>query len=210
VGETLAETRLEVTAQRSELEATAERLRSHVQRAFDLPAKFRENPALYGGLAAGALFLLAGGPRRLVRAGRRRLTPSRGDRAYDALPKPMRTWIDAAVGSGGERAADARRKLAEELLAWRNAPKGKRRAKELARDMAEGPPSASRALWGALEAAAVIVSTAVARRAVARLLAGDRPLEAAAELSPSRSDGETADSARPGYAGWSARRPAGR
>ena len=210
MGETLAETRLEVTTQRSELEATAERLRSHVQRAFDLPAKFRENPLLYGGLAAGAIFLLAGGPRRLVRAGRRRLAPSRGDRAYDALPAPMRSWIDAAVGMGGTRGVEARRRLAEELVAWRNAPKGKRRAKELARDMAEGPPSASRALWGALEAAAVIVSTSVARRAVTRLLSGDRPLEAAAELSPSRTNGGPAASARPGYAGWSARRPAGR
>ena len=210
MGETLAQTRVEVTAQRSELEATAARLRARLQRAIDLPAKFRENPALYGGLAAGALFLLAGGPRRLIRAGRRRLTPTRGDRAYDALPGPMRTWIDAAVGSGGTRGAEARRRLAEELVAWRNAPKGKRRTKELARDMAEGPPSASRALWGAVEAAAVIVSTAVARRAVTRLLSGDRPLEAAAELSPAHASGGPSTKGTESYTGWSARRTGGR
>jgi hypothetical protein len=82
--------------------------------------------------------------------------------------------------------------------------------------MAEGQPGPSRAAWKALEAAATLISAALARRAVERLLSGDRPMTAAAELAPAHptSDavagtGRTAEVRRPrsnedkGYTGWS-------
>ena len=68
MGETLAETRVEVSAQRAEVEQTAQQLQARVRRALDIRAKIRENPVLVGGLAAGAVFLVVGGPIRLMRA----------------------------------------------------------------------------------------------------------------------------------------------
>jgi hypothetical protein len=205
MGETLAETRLEVAAQRESIEETAQQLRASIRRAVDVPAKVRENPALFGGLAAGTAFLAAGGPRRLLRAARRRVRPGHPDQAYRTLPGSLRAWVDAATDSLGSRRDEARRSMSEELLRWRNEPKGKKARRELAREIVDGPPSGSRTFWRAAEAFATIVSAAVARRAVARLLSGERPMEAAAELAPAHGTGNGSEpSSRQTYSGWSA------
>jgi hypothetical protein len=172
VGETLAETRVEVDAQRAELERTAAQLRH----AFDIRARFRENPALFVGLGAGAVFLLAGGPIRLARLARRRLMRTEPEKAYDALPKPLQHWVDDVAGAVGPRAADARQTLSEELLRWRHDPRrhGKT-SKKLAKEIAEGPPGPSRAGWRAFEAFATILTAALARKAVERFLSGEPP-----------------------------------
>ncbi len=213
MGETLAETRLEVDGQRAEIQRTVDQLRARVRRAIDIPSKMRENPLLYGGLAAGAVFLVAGGPKRLLRAARRRAMPSRADQTYDALPKAMQRWVDAMAGAVGPRGDEARRVLAEELQRWRHEPLNKKQARALAREAADGPPGAGRATWRAVETAATLISAALARRAIERFLSGDRPIEAAAELSPAHAAGPAARSAptagiggRRTYAGWSARR----
>jgi hypothetical protein len=176
VGETLAETRLEVDAQRVEMERTAEQLRARMQRTLDLRAKFRENPALFVGLGAGAIFLLAGGPMRVARLARRRLMRTPPEKAYDTLPKPMQSWVDSLVDKVGPRAEEARQQLAAELVRWRHDPvKNKKLRKELAKQMVEGPPGPGRASWKAFEAAAAIVSAALARKAVERFLSGEPP-----------------------------------
>jgi hypothetical protein len=171
----------------------------------------RENPLLFGGLAAGGIFLAVGGPMRLLRAARRAAAPSRADEAYDALPKALQGWVDAVAGSVGSRGDEARRVLAEELRQWRHKPLSRRQAKALAREAADGPPGPSRAAWRAVETAVTLISAALARRAIERFLSGDQPMEAAAELSPAHADGSppavpsTATRAVPTYAGWSAR-----
>ncbi len=208
MGETLAETRLEVDGQRAEIEQTVDRLRVRLRRAIDIPAKMRENPLLYGGLAVGAVFLFAGGPRRLLGAARRRVMPSRADQAYDALPRAMQRWVDTMAGAVGPRADEARQTLAEELQRWRHEPLSRKQARTLAREAADGPPGPSRATWRAVETAATLISAALARRAIERFLSGDRPIEAAAELSPAH-DGSAATSSTPTYAGWSARQGTG-
>lgn len=176
MGETLAETRLEVDAQRAEMEQTAEQLRARVQRTIDLRAKFRENPALFVGIGAGAIFLLAGGPIRLARLARRRLMPTSPEKAYDTLPKPMQSWVDALVDKVGPRAEEARQALSAELVRWRQDPaKNKKLRKELAKQMVEGPPGPTRSGWKAFEAAAAIISAALARKAVERFLSGEPP-----------------------------------
>ena len=68
----LAETRLAISAQRTELERTADQLRE----ALDLRKRFAENPALFVGLGAGAVVLLGGGPAGAARGIRRRLFKS--------------------------------------------------------------------------------------------------------------------------------------
>jgi hypothetical protein len=168
VGETLAETRVEIDAQRAELKATADRLRSKL----DLPAKFRENPALFVGLGVGAVFLAAGGPIRIARLIRRRTMRTKPERAYDSLPKPMQAWVDQLAGAVGPKAEEARQSLATELARWRHDPRKHGKInKELARQMAEGPPGPNRTTWKALEAVGTILSAALARKAVERFLA---------------------------------------
>jgi len=88
--DSLAETRLAISAQRTELERTADQLRD----ALDLRKRFTENPALFIGLGAGAVFLAAGGPVRVARLVRRRLFRTDPEKAYDALSPAGR---DAAI-----------------------------------------------------------------------------------------------------------------
>ena len=216
MGETLAETRGEVAAQRAELDRTATLLRSRVRRAVDVRAKLRENPVLFGGLAAGAVFLAVGGPMRLLRAARRRVAPTRTEQAYDVLPKSLQHWVDAATDALGPRAEGAKETLSSELQRWRHEPMNKKQARALAKEMAEGPPGPQRTAWKALEAAATLISAALARRAIDRFLSGDQPMDAAAELSPAhptgngiRGSGKAAKVSRPDdrggerYSGWS-------
>ena len=216
MGETLAETRVEASAQRADVERTAERLQARVRRALDVRAKIRENPVVVGGIAAGAIFLAVGGPVRLLRAARRRIAPSRIEQAYDTLPKALQRWVDAASEAVGPRAEEARRTLAEELQCWRAEPTDKKRARQLAKEMAEGRPGPGRTAWKAFEAAATLISAALARRAIERFMSGDRPMDAAAELAPAHPANSQPTTRRrrekgsEGYSGWSSGGDTGR
>ena len=172
MGETLAETRVEIEAKRTELERTSAQLRD----ALDIRKRFQENPALVIGIGAGAVFLVVGGPTRVARLVRRRLFPTDPEKAYDSLPKPMQAWVDHITGALGPRASDARQELSEELQRWRHDPRkhGKINRK-LARQIAEGPPGPQRVAWSALETASAIVMAALARKAVERFLSGEPP-----------------------------------
>jgi hypothetical protein len=170
--EPLAETRLAINAQRTELERTSDQLRD----ALDIRARFRENPALVIGLGAGAVFLIAGGPVRVAKLVRRRLFRSDPEKAYDALPKPMQSWVDTMAGTIGPRAAEARQTLSEELLRWRHDPKRNRKiSKKMAEELAKGPAGPKRTAWTAFEAGAAILTAALARKAVERFLSGEPP-----------------------------------
>jgi hypothetical protein len=168
----LAATRAEIAAQRAELERTSDQLRD----ALNIKKRFQENPALVLGVGAGAVFLLAGGPVRVAKLARRRLFRSDPEKAYDALPKPMQSWVDHMTGSVGPRASEARETLAEELERWRHNPrKHGKISKKLAEQIAEGPPGPQRAAWNAFEAGAAILTAALARKAVERFLSGEAP-----------------------------------
>jgi hypothetical protein len=216
----LAETRRAISAQRTDMERAADQLRD----ALDVRERFRENPALFVGIGAGAVFLLAGGPARIARLARRRLFPTNPEKAYDSLPRPMQAWVDHMAGAVGPRAAEAREGLAQELVRWRHDPrKHGKVSKKLAQQIAEGPPGPSRAAWSAFEAGAAIVMAALARKAVERFLSGEppsgiAPLDAAgtaggaAEPDPrhakddvTKSPGERAQAARAEYSGMSSR-----
>lgn len=217
----LAETRVAIAAQRTELERTADQLRD----ALDIKKRFQENPVLVVGVAAGAVFLLAGGPVKVAKLVRRRLFRSDPEKAYDALPKPMQQWVDHMAGAVGPRASEARESLARELQLWRHDPrKHGKVSKKLAQQIAEGPPGPQRALWQAFEAGAAILTAALARKAVERFLSGEPPtgdadrdargtLFGAAEPKPeqvksdvTRSASERAAAAREDYSGMSSSR----
>jgi hypothetical protein len=202
MGETLAETRIEVEGQRAELQATADRLETRVRRAVDIRARIRENPILFIGLGAGAVFLLAGGPVRVARLLRRRVAPTRTERAYDTLPKSMQAWVDAVAGQVGPRAEKARDALADDLDQWRRQAFGSKRARrELARTIAEGPPGPSRTAWKAAEAGLTLVSAALARRAIERFMSGE-PVTSRATKAPAAGAGPQPPGERQ-YSGFS-------
>ena len=220
--EPLAETRLAISAQKAELERTSDQLRD----ALDIRKRFRENPALVVGLGAGAVFLLAGGPVRVAKHLRRRLFRSDPEKAYDALPKPMQSWVDSLAGTVGPRAAEARQTLSEELQRWRQDPKRSRKmSKKLAEEMAKGPAGPKRTAWTAFEAGAAIITAALARKVVERFLSGEPPtgvgaLDAAgtvggaakpdprhAKDDVTKSPSERASAARADYSGISSPRP---
>jgi hypothetical protein len=170
--EPLAETRLAISAKRAELERTSDQLRA----ALDLKARFQENPALFVGLGAGALFLLAGGPVRVAKLVRRRMFRSDPEKAYDTLPRFMQEWVDGMAGTIGPRAAEARQSLSEELLRWRHDPKRNSKiSKKMAEQLAKGPAGPRRTAWTAFEAGAAIITAALARKAVERFLSGEPP-----------------------------------
>jgi hypothetical protein len=203
MGETLAETRIEVEGQRTKLQATADRLETRVRRAVDIRARFRENPILFIGLGAGAVFLLAGGPVRVARLLRRRVAPTRTERAYDTLPKSMQAWVDAVVGQVGPRAEKARDALAEDLEQWRRQALGSKKARrELARTIAEGPPGPSRTAWKAAEAGLTLVTAALARRAIERFISGE-PVKSGATKASAGGSGQQPLGERQ-YSGFSA------
>ena len=170
--EKLTQTRSAIAAQRAELERTSDQLRE----SLNVKKRFQENPAAFIGLGAGALFLLAGGPVRVAKLVRRRVFRSESEKAYDALPKPMQSWVDHMAGAVGPRASEARETLSEELLRWRHNPrKHGKISKKLAKQVAEGPPGPQRAAWNAFEAGAAILTAALARKAVERFLSGEPP-----------------------------------
>ena len=220
MGETLAETRVEIDAKRTELERTTAQLRD----ALDIRKRFQENPALVIGIGAGAVFLLVGGPGRVAGLVRRRFFPTDPEKAYDSLPRPMQAWVDHMAGAVGPRASETRRVLSEELVLWRHNPrKHGKISKKLAKQIAEGPPGPQRAAWSAFEAAAAILTAALARKAVERFLSGEppsgvAPLDAAgtfggaAEPDPAKakqdvtkSPAERAEAAKAEYSGMSSR-----
>lgn len=168
MGQTPDQARVAVEAHRARLNRTADQLRD----SLDVRKRFKENPGLATGIAAGAVFLLAGGPMRVARFARRRLFPSTPEKAYDALPRPLQSWVDTVA----PKTEEARESLAAELARWRTDPmKNKKARKELVKAMADGPPGAGRTGWKAAEAIATIVAAAAGRKLVERFLSGEPP-----------------------------------
>ena len=214
MGETIDQTRVEIAAQRAELEATAARLRD----ALDLRKRVREHPGVVIGIGAATAFLVVGGPRRLARLLRGTMAPHAAEQAYDALPETMQAWVDALAGEAGSRTTAVRDELVEELRRWRRDPiRDKKARKELARQMVEGPPGPQRTAWTAAETALTLLAAALARKAIARFLTNEpaaRSPKAATPIEPA-----PAEHAKPGgpgsaeqgepepsrYSGWSSR-----
>lgn len=206
MGETIAETRLEIAAQRAELEATADGLHD----ALDIGKRIRENPGVVIGIGAAAAFLVAGGPKRLARLLRRRLAPNTAEQAYDALPASMQAWVSTLADEAGPKAARVREELVDELRRWRRDPiKDKKARRELARQMVDGPPGPARTAWTTAETVIGLVGAALARKAIQRFLTEEPPAKnrgaAAAAATAARTDAHNAAAgpATDDYAGWS-------
>jgi hypothetical protein len=102
VGEGKDSARAQVLAARAQLDDELVRLEASARAAVDVKAKIRRHPVKAAGVAAGAGFVLVGGPKRVLRGARNAIFGK-----PDPLPKSMLPkQIDASLkklGTDGER-----------------------------------------------------------------------------------------------------------
>ncbi|MEZ0239197.1 MAG: hypothetical protein ACAH65_00220 [Chloroflexota bacterium] len=94
--------RAEVLAARDGLATEVERLEAAGRAAVDIPARVRREPAKMAGAAAGAAFLLLGGPGRVVRGIRRSIFGPDAELPKSMLPDEVQKTLKK-LGSDGER-----------------------------------------------------------------------------------------------------------
>jgi hypothetical protein len=100
--ERLAAREAEVVAAREGLEDEVVRLEASARAAVDIPARLRRAPMKVGGAAAGAAFLLLGGPRRMLRRTRRAIFGRDADLPKSMLPDEVEKTLKR-LGSDGDR-----------------------------------------------------------------------------------------------------------
>ncbi len=102
MGESTDSGRAQVLAARAAFEDEVLRLEASARAAVDIPAKVRRSPVKSAGIAAGAGFLLVGGPQRLFRRAKRAVVGPPEPLPSSMLPRE----IDRALkelGSDGEK-----------------------------------------------------------------------------------------------------------
>jgi len=102
VGASTDAARAEVLAARDGLEAEVVQLEAAGRAAFDIPARLRRQPAKVGGAAAGAAFLLLGGPRRVFRGARRAIFGPDADLPKSMLPDEVEKTLKK-MGPDGQK-----------------------------------------------------------------------------------------------------------
>ena len=94
--------RAAAVASRAELAEEVARLEAAGRAAVDIPAKIRRAPAQTAGLAAGAAFIVAGGPKRLIRGFRRAVFGPEADLPKSMLPREVDKTLKK-LGSDGDK-----------------------------------------------------------------------------------------------------------
>ena len=121
------EARAEVVASRQLLLDEVGRLEAAGRSAIDIPAKIRRSPAKVAALAAGAAFVVLGGPKRTYRAIRRAVLGSKADLPKSMLPEQ----IDKALHSLGDDGNRVRGLLEREFVDYLEKNKPVREARDL-------------------------------------------------------------------------------
>jgi hypothetical protein len=112
-----------VLAARAALGDELETLEASARAAADVPAKIRRSPGKTAAIAGGAAFLVLGGPRRVIRAGRRAVTG-----APEPLPKSLLPEeVEKTLRQLGDDGAKVRGALERDFAAY---------AKQASRDRA--------------------------------------------------------------------------
>jgi hypothetical protein len=93
----------------------------------DIPAKIRRAPAQTAGLAAGAAFIVAGGPKRLVRGFRRAIFGPEADLPKSMLPREVDKTLKK-LGSDGDK---VRGTLEREFASYLDEKAEERRKRDL-------------------------------------------------------------------------------
>jgi hypothetical protein len=100
VGEGTADARAQVLAARQALDEELIRLEASARAAADIPAKVRRNPVKAAGIAAGAGFVVVGGPRRLFRRAKRAVVGPEEPLPEQLLPDEVEKALKRMGGDG--------------------------------------------------------------------------------------------------------------
>jgi hypothetical protein len=122
-----AAARAAAVASRAELAEEVARLEAAGRAAVDIPAKIRRAPAQTAGLAAGAAFIVAGGPKRLVRGFRRAIFGPKADLPKSMLPREVEKTLKK-LGSDGDK---VRGTLEREFASYLDEKAEERRKRDL-------------------------------------------------------------------------------
>jgi uncharacterized membrane protein YgcG len=102
VGARTAAARAEVVARRQLLLDEVVRLEAAGRSAIDIPAKIRHSPAKVAVLAAGTIFMVAGGPKKTYNLVRRAILGPNADLPKSMLPEQIDKAL-RALGEDGDR-----------------------------------------------------------------------------------------------------------
>jgi hypothetical protein len=127
VGARTSAARAAVVAARSDLDGELGRLEAAGRAAADIPARVRREPAKTVGLAAGAAFLLGGGPGRVARRIRRVIRGPEADLPKSMLPDEVEKTL-RKMGSDGDK---VRGTLEREFAKYLEEHAEERRARDL-------------------------------------------------------------------------------
>ena len=94
--------RAAAVASRGTLQEEVVRLEASARAAVDIPAKIRKAPAKTAGLAAGAIFVAAGGPKRVIRRAVRAVRGPQADLPKSMLPKEVDKTL-RKLGTDGDK-----------------------------------------------------------------------------------------------------------
>lgn len=119
--------RAEVLAARDGLTEELVRLEASGRAAVDIPARLRREPAKVAGAAAGAAFLLLGGPGRVLRRARRAIFGRDAELPKSMLPPEVEKTLKK-LGTDGER---VRGTLEREFAAYLDEKAPERRDRDL-------------------------------------------------------------------------------
>jgi hypothetical protein len=119
--------RAQIVEARSELEDEVLRLEAAGRAAVDIPGKVRRAPAKTAGLAAGAAFLVAGGPQRLFRRAKRAVLGPEQELPKSMLPRE----VDDALRKLGPEGDKVRGTLEREFVNYLEEHKDERESRDL-------------------------------------------------------------------------------
>jgi hypothetical protein len=150
----------ELQASRDELRRSLDEVTSATQSALDVPAKIRRSPVKAAALVGGAGFLLAGGPRRVMRFAAGRIRPGRPDPYAGLLP----TQIEQILKDNGLAADPGVRRALEQDFAEYLRSKGRY----------DPAPTPTSTFWRTFDKVSGPLGTAGARVLVLRIMEAER------------------------------------
>ena len=148
--------RQEAVAARAGLGEEVERLKASARSAVDVKAKVKRYPARAAGAVAGTVFLVAGGPKRIFRAVKRRVVGEPEPLPASLLPDE----VDRAVRALGDDGGKVRGALERGFADYLDSTAGDRKA-----------ATRSRSLSTLALGVATPVATRAAQQALKRVLA---------------------------------------
>ena len=119
--------RADVLAARQQLDSELVMLEASARSAVDIPAKVRRNPVQTAGIAAGAGFIVLGGPRKVFRRAKRAVLGPPDPLPKSMLPEDIEKELKK-LGTDGEK---VQRVLEVEFAKYLNATAAERRKSDL-------------------------------------------------------------------------------